>query len=56
MLSSTIPLHPSCVLGLREYALTSGLNDSRFAPITKEEFPRLTVAVNILHVSRKQSN
>lgn len=37
--------------GLREYALTSGLRDSRFAPITKEEFPRLTVAVNILHVS-----
>lgn len=34
--------------GLREYALTSALKDSRFAPITKEEFPRLTVSVNLL--------
>lgn len=37
--------------GLREYALTSALKDSRFAPITKEEFPRLTVSVNLLMVS-----
>lgn len=34
--------------GLREYALTSALKDSRFSPITREEFPRLTVSVSIL--------
>ena len=34
--------------GLREYALTSALKDSRFAPITRDELPRLTVSVSIL--------
>ncbi|XP_015788492.1 AMME syndrome candidate gene 1 protein [Tetranychus urticae] len=35
-------------LGLREYAVTSAFKDSRFAPITKEEFPKLHVSVSIL--------
>ncbi|XP_055682769.1 uncharacterized protein CG5902 [Lutzomyia longipalpis] len=34
--------------GLREYAITSALKDSRFSPITRDEFPRLTVSVSIL--------
>ncbi|XP_037938801.1 uncharacterized protein CG5902 [Teleopsis dalmanni] len=34
--------------GLREYALTSALKDSRFSPIGKEELPKLTVSVSIL--------
>lgn len=34
--------------GLREYAITSALKDSRFSPITVDEFPRLTVSVSIL--------
>uniref|UniRef100_A0A1E1VXJ0 AMMECR1 domain-containing protein n=1 Tax=Pectinophora gossypiella TaxID=13191 RepID=A0A1E1VXJ0_PECGO len=34
--------------GLREYAITSALKDSRFSPITREEVPRLTVSVSIL--------
>lgn len=34
--------------GLREYAITSALKDSRFAPITRDEVPRLTVSVSIL--------
>ncbi|XP_073834500.1 uncharacterized protein CG5902 [Musca autumnalis] len=34
--------------GLREYALTSALKDSRFAPISREELPKLTVSVSIL--------
>lgn len=34
--------------GLREYALTSALKDSRFSPITRDELPRLTVSVSIL--------
>lgn len=34
--------------GLREYAITSALKDSRFSPITREELPRLTVSVSIL--------
>lgn len=34
--------------GLREYAITSALKDSRFPPITGDEFPRLTVSVSIL--------
>lgn len=34
--------------GLREYALTSALKDSRFAPIAREELPKLTVSVSIL--------
>lgn len=37
--------------GLREYALTSALKDSRFPPIAREEFPKLTVSVSILQVS-----
>lgn len=36
--------------GLREYALTSGLKDSRFDPISREELPRLNVSVSILQV------
>lgn len=34
--------------GLKEYALTSALKDSRFDPITRDELPRLTVSVSIL--------
>ncbi|XP_013117491.1 uncharacterized protein CG5902 [Stomoxys calcitrans] len=34
--------------GLREYALTSALKDSRFAPISRDELPKLTVSVSIL--------
>lgn len=34
--------------GLREYAITSALKDSRFSPITREEVPRLSVSVSIL--------
>ena len=37
-------------MGLREYALTSGLKDSRFDPISREELPRLNVSVSILQV------
>jgi AMME syndrome candidate gene 1 protein len=36
--------------GLKEYALTSALKDSRFDPISRDELPRLTVSVNILQV------
>ncbi|XP_053207437.1 nuclear protein AMMECR1-like [Panonychus citri] len=35
-------------LGLREYAVTSAFKDSRFAPISRDEFPRLHVSVSIL--------
>lgn len=35
-------------MGLREYALTSALKDSRFAPISREELPKLSVSVSIL--------
>lgn len=38
----------SCPSGLREYALTSALKDSRFSPITRDEIPKLTVSVSIL--------
>ncbi|CRL03992.1 CLUMA_CG017111, isoform A [Clunio marinus] len=34
--------------GLKEYALTSALKDSRFDPISRDELPRLTVSVSIL--------
>jgi len=34
--------------GLREYSLTSAMKDSRFSPMTKDEFPHLKVAVSIL--------
>ncbi|KAI9781024.1 MAG: hypothetical protein M1816_002589 [Peltula sp. TS41687] len=35
--------------GLRNYALTSALEDSRFVPITKDELPELEVGVTLLH-------
>ncbi|XP_054168425.1 uncharacterized protein CG5902-like [Oppia nitens] len=35
-------------IGLREYAMTSALKDSRFSPITRDELPRLYVSVSIL--------
>ena len=41
---SPLPLHS----GLQEYALTSALKDSRFSPISPDEFPRLTCAVSLL--------
>lgn len=34
--------------GLKEYALTSALNDTRFDPISREEYPNLSCAVSIL--------
>ncbi|XP_021351300.1 AMME syndrome candidate gene 1 protein-like [Mizuhopecten yessoensis] len=34
--------------GLREYAVTSAMKDSRFSPITKDEFSKLYVSVSIL--------
>jgi hypothetical protein len=34
--------------GLREYAVTSAMKDSRFSPITKDEFVRLHCSVSIL--------
>jgi uncharacterized protein (TIGR00296 family) len=34
--------------GLREYALTSAINDSRFSPISRDEYPLLSCAVSIL--------
>ncbi|KAH9498535.1 AMME chromosomal region protein 1-like [Bulinus truncatus] len=34
--------------GLREYAITSAVKDSRFDPITKEEFPKLHCSVSLL--------
>lgn len=34
--------------GLREYALTSAFKDSRFSPMTRDEFPKLSVSVSIL--------
>lgn len=37
--------------GLREYALTSSMRDSRFAPISRDEFSKLTVSVSILQVN-----
>ncbi|KAG1672978.1 AMMECR1-like protein [Nymphon striatum] len=35
-------------LGLREYAVTSAFKDSRFSPITRDEFGKLYVSVSIL--------
>lgn len=35
-------------LGLREYAVTSAVKDSRFSPITQDELPKLRVAVSLL--------
>jgi len=34
--------------GLREYAITSAFKDSRFPPISRDEFPKLQVSVSIL--------
>jgi uncharacterized protein (TIGR00296 family) len=34
--------------GLREYAITSATNDSRFSPISRDEYPLLSCAVSIL--------
>lgn len=34
--------------GLREYAVTSAFKDSRFNPVSREEFPKLSVSVSIL--------
>ncbi|XP_018655592.1 putative ammecr1 homolog [Schistosoma mansoni] len=34
--------------GLREYAINSAMKDSRFSPITEEEFPNLTCSVSLL--------
>ncbi|GBF97712.1 hypothetical protein Rsub_10876 [Raphidocelis subcapitata] len=34
---------------LRDYALTSALRDSRFAPISRRELPALTCGVSLLH-------
>ncbi|XP_075537675.1 nuclear protein AMMECR1 isoform X3 [Dermacentor variabilis] len=34
--------------GLREYAVTSAFKDSRFSPITRDEFNKLHVSVSIL--------
>jgi uncharacterized protein (TIGR00296 family) len=39
-----MPMHS----GLREYAVTSALKDSRFSPVVREELPRLVVSVSIL--------
>lgn len=39
---------PSVSIGLREYALTSATNDSRFSPISRDEYPLLSCAVSIL--------
>lgn len=34
--------------GLREYAVNSAIKDSRFSPVTKDEFTKLHVSVSIL--------
>jgi len=39
-----MPLHS----GLREYAVTSAMKDTRFSPVGREELPRLHVSVSIL--------
>lgn len=38
------------ISGLKEYALSSALRDSRFDPICREEIPKLTASVSILQV------
>lgn len=41
--------HPvSLVEGLKHYAIRSALHDSRFAPITADEFPKLVCGVSLL--------
>ena len=34
--------------GLREYAITSAMKDSRFSPVTRQELTNLQVSVSIL--------
>ncbi|XP_023340950.1 uncharacterized protein CG5902 [Eurytemora carolleeae] len=34
--------------GLREYSITSAMKDSRFSPVSRDEFPHLQVSVSIL--------
>jgi len=34
--------------GLREYSITSAMKDSRFSPMSRDEFPNLKVTVSIL--------
>ena len=34
--------------GLREYAVTSAMKDSRFSPVNQAELPKLHVSVSIL--------
>jgi uncharacterized protein (TIGR00296 family) len=34
--------------GLKEYAITSGLRDTRFDPISKDELPKLSCSVSLL--------
>lgn len=41
--------------GLKEYALTSALRDSRFDPISRDEIPKLTASVSILQVCLLQA-
>ncbi|CAF3258020.1 unnamed protein product [Rotaria sp. Silwood2] len=36
------------IQGLREYAITSATNDSRFSPISRDEYPLLSCAVSVL--------
>lgn len=43
-------------VGLKEYALTSSLRDSRFPPIGRDEFSKLTVSVSILQVNSESNN
>lgn len=42
-------------VGLKEYALTSSLRDSRFPPIGRDEFSKLTVSVSILQVNSESN-
>lgn len=44
------------IAGLKEYALTSSLRDSRFPPIGRDEFSKLTVSVSILQVNCAQNH
>lgn len=41
---SSLALHK----GVKEYALTSALNDTRFDPISRDEIPKLSVTVSLL--------
>jgi uncharacterized protein (TIGR00296 family) len=48
----TLPLHE----GLRQYALLSAFDDSRFRPVADEEVPRLACTVNLLFAFEKCSD